>query len=410
MRCAFLAGFLFSALAAELTFAANGGRVAMPTYPTRYYTIYSDLPLPQVREAELRMTRMAEAYHERTKDFAGSIHQRLPFYLFAHEQDYLDAGGLKDSAGIFDRSSQLLMAFVGDNPAETWHVVQHEGFHQFAAAVIGGDIPVWANEGLAEYFGEGIFTGDGFVTGIVPDWRLRRIKRELAADKFRSVNQMMNLSHATWNDKLTVANYDQAWSMVHFLAHADNGKYQHAFIGFMRDIGNHRSAPDAWNNNFGGTEGFEAKWRQYWLNLPEGSTDDAYARATLETLTGVLGRAYAVHQHFSSIDELAKAVTSSAYRFDPRDWLPSSVFDVALENLTQLEKRGTRFWIASPPNHQPVVVCQTTDGKRVAGQFTLQSGHIAKVTVAAPTASVDAMINLPVTSSNSPAPLHPQRP
>ena len=52
------------------------------------------------------------------------------------------------------------MAFAGEHiTAYTWHTVQHEGFHQFAHAVIGGDIPTWLNEGLAEYFGEALFTG-----------------------------------------------------------------------------------------------------------------------------------------------------------------------------------------------------------------------------------------------------------
>ena len=33
--------------------------------------------------------------------------------------------------------------------SRTWHVVQHEGFHQFVFAVIRGEIPTWVNEGLA---------------------------------------------------------------------------------------------------------------------------------------------------------------------------------------------------------------------------------------------------------------------
>ena len=33
-------------------------------------------------------------------------------------------------------------------------------------------MPTWLNEGLAEYFGEGIFTGDGFVTGVISPERL----------------------------------------------------------------------------------------------------------------------------------------------------------------------------------------------------------------------------------------------
>ena len=344
-------------------FGAGGGKGPMPSYEGPYYIIYSDLPPHRVREAELRMTRMAEAYHERTKDFSGAIQQKLPFYLFTNEQDYLDAGGLKDSAGIFDRSSQVLMAIAGEKPSvETWHTIQHEGFHQFAAAVIGGNLPIWVNEGLAEYFGEGIFTGDGFVTGIVPDWRLRRIKMELVAQKFRPVDEMMKLGHTEWNDAMSVVNYDQAWSMVHFLAHAQNGKYQRAFVGFMKDIGAHTDAGKAWEENFGSGSGFEEKWRDYWQTMPAGATADAYARATVQTLAGALGRAYTKKQQFDSLEALIKAITSGTLKFDPQDWLPASVFDVALENLAQLQKGGHRFWIAALPGRQPVVNCEMADG------------------------------------------------
>ena len=48
---------------------------------------------------------------------------------------YWNAGGPKGSAGIF--SGGILMASAGDEvSAQTWSVVQHEGFHQFAKAVI----------------------------------------------------------------------------------------------------------------------------------------------------------------------------------------------------------------------------------------------------------------------------------
>src|SRR6267154_384999 len=74
---------------------------------------------------------------------------------------------------------------------ETWQIVQHEGFHQFVYFVVGGDVPTWVNEGLAEYFGEGIFTGDGMVTGIIPMRRLKRVKAEIAENKFISTKEMM---------------------------------------------------------------------------------------------------------------------------------------------------------------------------------------------------------------------------
>jgi len=60
--------------------AAAGGENEMPAgmraYPSPYYVIYSDLEPERVQEAILRMTRMAEEYHEQLKsnfaDFTNS--------------------------------------------------------------------------------------------------------------------------------------------------------------------------------------------------------------------------------------------------------------------------------------------------------------------------------------------------
>src|SRR5262249_41625793 len=163
--------------------------------------------------AAARITAMAEEYHERTKGFAGQITKKLPFYLYSQAEDYYAAGGMKGSAGVFDPRTQKLMA-IGDPRLgdERWRIVQHEGFHQFAMAVIRGDLPIWVNEGMAEYFGESIFTGDGYVTGIVPPSRGARIKKWIAEGNALSIQEMMKLRHETWNAQLSLVNYDQAWS------------------------------------------------------------------------------------------------------------------------------------------------------------------------------------------------------
>ena len=139
------------------------------------------------------------------------------------------------------------MAVAGEKlTSKTWHVVQHEGFHQFAHAVIGGDIPVWVNEGLAEYFGEGLFTGDDMVTGIIPEWRRAAHRQDDRGQRFQA-DRRDDAAHARCSGtrELDPKNYDQAWSMVQFLAHGDGGKYQPAFIEFMNAIGSgkrqHRS-------------------------------------------------------------------------------------------------------------------------------------------------------------------------
>src|SRR6266498_3222907 len=74
------------------TRAARPPRADIPTgmqaYQSPYYDLYSDLEPERVQEAILRMTRMAEEYHERTKEFSGVIRQKFPFYLFKDVADY----------------------------------------------------------------------------------------------------------------------------------------------------------------------------------------------------------------------------------------------------------------------------------------------------------------------------------
>src|SRR3954464_15105297 len=128
--------FRWVTLAVLLLCIAQASGAEMPEVDTPYYTIHTDLDDDSVREATVRLTRMAEAYHDRTRDFAGVIDHKFPFYLYRHETDYLEAGGLTGTAGIFvyrpGTREGVLMAVAGKHATlDTWHTVQHEGFHQF---------------------------------------------------------------------------------------------------------------------------------------------------------------------------------------------------------------------------------------------------------------------------------------
>src|SRR4051794_37544982 len=118
---------------------------AMPRYETKYYILYTDVPPEQAQEAALRMSKMAEEYGDRTRDFSGAIRSKFPFYLFRAREDYIAGGGMKGTDGLFNGTA--LFAVGGERLTDrTWHIVQHEGFHQFAYAVIGGEKPMWINE------------------------------------------------------------------------------------------------------------------------------------------------------------------------------------------------------------------------------------------------------------------------
>ena len=340
-------------------------------YQSPYYDVYSDLEPERVQEAVLRMTRMAEEYHDRTKEFSGVIRTKFPFYLFQEANDYYAAGGPPGSGGVFmvrDGSARLMSIAGAKNTGFTWHVVQHEGFHQFAHAVIGGELPVWLNEGLAEYFGEGLYTGDGMVTGVIPPSRCKRIQEEIKGKHFKSIKTMMLLSHEAWNMNMSILNYDMAWSMTHFLAHGDNGKYQGAFSQFVRDIGRNRTWDKAWEANFGSAEGFEKKWQDWWLAQDPMVTKDLYVKATVATMSSFLGRAISQKQTFDNMDEFVKNAKDGTLKIPKGDdWLPASLLTTMVELK---EKVGTDIkYELGKDAKTPQVIATMPDSMRMVAVY-----------------------------------------
>jgi hypothetical protein len=352
----------------------------LKTYQTRYYTIYTDLDPDQVREAALRMTKMAEEYHARTAAFSGQVNQRLPFYLFKTDEEYYEAGAPPGSAGVF--TGRALMATADAKHSQyTWHIIQHEGFHQFAHAVIGGELPIWVNEGVAEYFGESLFTGDGFVTGLIPPDRLTRIKDEITKKDARSIKDIMLMDHSQWNAELRIINYDQAWSMVHFLINADSGKYQSAFSNFMLGIGRGIPWDQSWAHTFGSIDGFEPQWHDWWLAQSDDPTGTLYDEATCDTLTSFLVRAQSRRQAFSSFDEFVAAAQNSELALastSDADWLPPGLLKNALAALG----RDQAKWSFVPPpakpgfgTHQTKILAELPDSTRIVGNYTSKGAH-----------------------------------
>jgi hypothetical protein len=339
-------------------------------YQSPYYDVYSDLEPERVQEAILRMTRMAEEYHDRTREFSGVIRSKFPFYLFRNPADYYAAGGLPGSAGVFmvRGGEAKLMAIAGEKDTGfTWHVVQHEGFHQFAHAVIGGQLPPWLNEGLADYFGEGIYTGDGMVTGLVPPRRCKKVQEAIRGHHFKSVKNMMLLSGRQWNSEMDGTNYDMAWSMVHFLAHGDNGKYQQAFSSFVREIGRNRPWDKAWEDNFGSADGFEKRWSDWWLAQDPWVTRDLYVKATVSTMASYVGRAAIQKQTFDNLDEFTAAAKAGTIKIGKDDWLPPTLIQSMLSIKDQLGK-DIQYKLATDPKG-PQVLAIMADGTRLVATF-----------------------------------------
>lgn len=360
-------------LIALFALPAAFAQARLTKYETKYYTIYTDLDREDVREVEQRVTTMAEEYRSRTQGFAGQISKKLPFYLFQRQADYLAAGGLPGTAGVF--TGDKLMAIAGsETSGETWHVVQHEGFHQFLRAVVGGDIPIWVNEGLAEYFGQALWTGDGYVLGAIPPDRLARVKLWIKRGHAISIQEMMKMPHELWNAQMSIVNYDQAWSMVYFLAHAENGRFQKAFNGFLTEVSRGTTWDKAWEKNFGrGVREFEQKWQKYWEDMNADPTADLYARATVLTLTSFFARAFAQAQYFETSEAFFSAAESRSLKSAPEDALPPGLLAQAL-----IDSKKTGTWSVEKRGGKYTLICTLKNGQRLAGKFEILTNRRVK--------------------------------
>jgi hypothetical protein len=271
--------------------------------------------------------------------------------------------------------------------AQLWRTVQHEGFHQFAASVMTPRLPVWANEGLAEYFGEGIWTGDGLVCGVIPPGRLKRVRQLISQDKILPFADMVGMSHAKWNSPLDIRNYDQAWSMVQFLAHADEGKYQGPFGGYINELARGTEGQAAFAKHFGrDIDAFQKRYTQWFSALDDNPTQDLYLHANVETLTAFLARATALRQKFETADEFFQAAKDGKLDVDPRKngrlWLPPHLL---AENVALAAKHKT-WSLLNEPRKLPRLRLALGDGTVFVGSFEIEGENVghAKVEVARP--------------------------
>ena len=97
---------------------------------------------------------------------------------------------------------------------------------------------------------------------MVPQFRLERVKKLIKADDMLPIRDMMLMTQRQWNTDIRVENYDQAWSMTHYLAHGEDGKHQKAFGRFMIAIGKGQPWENAWQQSFGSAKGFEERWEK----------------------------------------------------------------------------------------------------------------------------------------------------
>ncbi len=251
----------------------------LTSFNARNYEVFTDVGEARARPVAEHMDQVFDEYARRFKDFNVKNSQRVRLYLFGSRDayyDYLNTKGVnaRNTAGLFFASTQeagLATYLNGHSPVQMFHVLQHEGFHQFAHLRIGSGLPQWANEGLAEYFGQAILVKGKLRLGVAPEERIESLKKEIAGNKAFAFDEILYLSNEAWNKivhdqpRRAGVMYDQAWAMAHFLIHGAKGKYAEPFGNFIKYAANGLQPRQAFSKAFGSgdTAPFEKSWKSY---------------------------------------------------------------------------------------------------------------------------------------------------
>ncbi len=308
-----------------------GAGKRLPT--SRYYALRSDLSPELTRAFGEHLDTMYDEFMRRLVQGSGLKRRSaevLDVFIFAKQQDYLDTLRTRygingtGSGGMFFQSPRGAgLAFWTENlPRQRIeHVMQHEGFHQFAAAYFGNGLPPWLNEGLAEFFGESVVEGRTVVIGQASPDVVDVVKEAVARDLHIPFAEILQMDGAQWNARVrggtAALQYMQSWSMVHFLIYGEKGKYQPYFVRMLKMINDGSAAWDAMRGAFrfaspADIDLFEKSWKQHVADSKAGAF--IAARGRLEFLAEGLEQVWSKGARPKKLAELRDALREAGFK------------------------------------------------------------------------------------------------
>jgi len=295
---------------------------------TSHYDVHSALPADATQQIAEHLEAVHAAYARGFASLAPKEETgRTPVYVLGDQRDYLRflsrrrLGG-SGSGGLFSRNADGhgLVTFKGERPLEqVLRTLRHEGFHRFAHERFGTHLPLWLNEGLAEYFAESILVGKKLLAGQAPPDKITLLQSALEAGTLHSLGGLFALDEQGWNRAVHEDRarrlYPQAWSVVHFLIHGPP-KRRAAFGRYLGALAAETPAAEAFAQAFDHEPiaQLEQDWRLYARAL--NPTPALEAARRLEFLGHGLKWAHAQKKAVGSVAQLREAMRRVRFRLN----------------------------------------------------------------------------------------------
>jgi len=167
-----------------------------------------------------------------------------------------------------DEAGNQFYELVTYQDANLWRVLAHEGFHQFIGYELGQQIPIWLNEGMAQYFETSFNIGSRFYVGQISRSKLLYAQALIVNKQAPPLAQMIQWDHATFYANANVA-YPMSWALVYYLLNANNDRFEQSeFRRYLQDLKLGKDDVKSLQRRFGSNSNhWRADFEDYILHL-----------------------------------------------------------------------------------------------------------------------------------------------
>ncbi|MCE9582621.1 MAG: DUF1570 domain-containing protein [Planctomycetes bacterium] len=201
--------------------------------------------------------------------------ERMTVKLFGKEEEfdsYAASNGVGGAAAYFSPMQNELVGYktVSEGKKLSIHIMYHEAMHQYLHALFGEEvrIPIWLNEGMAEYFFGGEFNdASGRFTIGVNKERIDTIRQACRDGSFVPLAKLFQYTQSQYYSNAGLC-YAEGWSVAYFLWRTTDEKYKGVIENFMKKLRQTQDAEAAFKETFGklDIEQMEKDWKDFVVN------------------------------------------------------------------------------------------------------------------------------------------------
>lgn len=241
----FLIAFIFS-------LSVKGQEETWTKVQTKNFTLIGNGDEIQIRQIGASLEQFREAFARLFTDINFTTTVPTVILVFKDRASF-EPFNLKNGAGYFQTGKNqnyitLTLETTGEQNAQG--VIYHEYVHSLVFNTFGRGVPVWFNEGLAEYYStlkvkdeQSIIVGD----------LIRSHTEQIKNQGLLSLNTLFSVGYDSpyynENDKRNIF-YAESWLLLHYLIQNENGKRLSALRKFLKLLNEGTETEKAFTQSF----------------------------------------------------------------------------------------------------------------------------------------------------------------